>query len=158
MQKYDKYRTSPNFGRKLTRVRLKLSYSPWSSKLPLRVGCSKYLLCRGHPFLWLDPKKGGKKSQDLELRSLQNRGLTRKKVKLGSASNSTFFLRDSHDFAGGYSTMVFPPAAVSGMRERAESATPTSPGQRPVVPVEQEESMGNTILCHLGYKFEVIRF
>ena len=67
----------------------------------------------GTPLLWLDPKKGVKKSQDLELRSLQNRGLTRKKVKLGSASNNTFFLLDSHDFAVGYSTMVFPLAAVS---------------------------------------------
>ncbi len=34
-------------------------------------------------------------------------------MKLGSASNNTFFLRDSHDFAVGYSTMVFPLAAVS---------------------------------------------
>ena len=42
-------------------------------------------------------------------RSLQNRGLTRKKVKLGSASNKTFFLRDSHDSMAGFSTMAFPP-------------------------------------------------
>ena len=38
-------------------------------------------------------------------------------MKLGSASNNTFFLRDSHDFADGSSTMVFPLAAVSRTTE-----------------------------------------
>jgi len=57
-------------------------------------------------------QRTGEKSQGLEFRSLSNRGLARKKVKLGSASNSTFFLRDSHDCMAGYSTMAFSPVTI----------------------------------------------